>query len=104
MNFFLFSYKRPLTTLALIMRIIWLRVFNFRTQHQVRKYFNNENFPILVNWHSSNSCILMSQQKINYFTPDMGLTLGTSVVVKELTDSGNASKSGVKLGDQLQQV
>jgi hypothetical protein len=26
------------------------------------------------------------------------------VVVKELTDSGNANKSGVKLGDQLQQV
>ena len=34
----------------------------------------------------------------------MGLTLDTTVVVKELTDSGNATKSGVKLGDQLQQV
>ena len=34
----------------------------------------------------------------------MGLTLDTTVVVKELTDSGNAAKSGVKLGDQLQQV
>ena len=34
----------------------------------------------------------------------MGLTLDTCVVVKELTDSGNANKSGVKLGDHLQQV
>ena len=34
----------------------------------------------------------------------MGLTLDTTVVVKELTDSGNAAKNGVKLGDQLQQV
>ena len=34
----------------------------------------------------------------------MGLTLDTTVVVKELADSGNAVKSGVKLGDQLQQV
>ena len=34
----------------------------------------------------------------------MGLTLDTTVVVKELTDSGNATKSGVKLGDQLLQV
>ena len=38
------------------------------------------------------------------FPPDTGLTLDTSVVVKELTESGNANKSGVKLGDQLQQV
>ena len=34
----------------------------------------------------------------------MGLTLGTSVVVKELSEGGNAYKSGVRLGDQLFQV
>ena len=39
-----------------------------------------------------------------YLNLDMGLTLDTTVVVKELTDSGNATKSGVKLGDQLLQV
>ena len=35
---------------------------------------------------------------------DMGLTLATSVVVKELTEVGNAYKNGVRLGDQLLQV
>ena len=39
-----------------------------------------------------------------FFPPDMGLTLGMAVVVKELTEGGNAHKSGVKLGDQLLQV
>lgn len=38
------------------------------------------------------------------FYPDMGLKLGTSVVVKEMVEGGNAFKNGVKLGDQLFQV
>ena len=41
---------------------------------------------------------------INFSTIDMGLTLDKKVVVCELTDSGNAVKNGVKLGDQIQQV
>ena len=41
---------------------------------------------------------------VHYFIPDMGLTIGTCVVVKELSEGGNAHKSGVKLGDQLLEV
>lgn len=35
---------------------------------------------------------------------DSGMEIGLAVVVRELTESGNAFKEGVKIGDEIEQV
>ena len=37
-------------------------------------------------------------------TADPGMTIGLAVVVRELTETGNAAKNGVWLGDEIHQV